>query len=609
MVRGSRASALWLAAVLVAGLAGRAQVKVGDDVSLNLSGNLGFGYSGNYGDLPSSHGISAGGSGDFSGSYYSPQFLSFHLSPYLNQSRESSNFDSISTTSGFRGSTNIFSGSHFPGWVNYSRTYDGSSNYSVPGLANYVTHGNSDSLGVGWSEIIPHFPSLSVGYQQGSGDFESYGSTAHSLTHSRALNTSAAYRVDGFNLNAAYHYGTNTSQLPTSFLDNLPLTSDSSNSSYSFAASHALPFHGVAQGHYSSTWYDFTSQTARDSGTIDTLDGSASLTPTSKLTVDSNILYTDNLVGTLFQSVLGAGGTIQTGTPGWSSNSLGVSGDAVYSLTRDMRIIGRVDHRQQVLAGNTFDSNSFGGVFSYFRMLFGGRLTFVQAVSRNTLPVENQSNLGLSTSASYARSLGAWNASGSFIFNQNQATALVTYSANSYSYSGSVGRSIRKVYWNLNASGSKSNIGGVQGSDVTSQTYATALSMQKVGLSASYSRSSGNAILTPTGLTPSPVPLPVLPSAFVLYGGESYSFGAGGSPLRGLTFTGTFVRTVSSTNDSGINSRNNADLANFYMQYRFRRVNFNSGFTRVLQGFSLAQTRQQTVNSYYFGISRWFNFF
>lgn len=609
MVRGSRASALWLAAILVAGLPAWSQVKVGDDVSLNLSGNLGFGYSGNYGDLPSSHGISAGGSGDFSGSYYSPQFLSFHLSPYLNQSRESSNFDSISTTSGFRASANIFSGSHFPGWVSYSRTYDGSSNYSVPGLANYVTHGNSDSLGVGWSEIIPHFPSLSVGYQQGSGDFESYGSTAHSLTHSRALNTSAAYRVDGFNLNASYHYGTNTSQLPTSFLDNLPLTSDSSNSSYSFGASHALPFHGVAQGHYSSTWYDFTSQTARDSGTIDTLDGSASLTPTSKLTVDSNILYTDNLVGTLFQSVLGAGGTIQASTPGWSSNSLGVSGDAVYSLTRDMRIIGRVDHRQQVLAGNTFESDSFGGVFSYFRMLFGGRLTFVQAVSRNTLPVENQSNLGLSTSASYARSLGAWNASGSFIFNQNQATALVTYSANSYSYSGSVGRSIRKVYWNLNASGSKSNIGGVQGSDVTSQTYATALSMQKVGLSASYSRSSGNAIQTPTGLTPSPVPLPVLPSAFVLYGGESYSFGAGGSPLRGLTFTGTFVRTVSNTNDSGINSRNNADLANFYMQYRFRRVNFNSGFTRVLQGFSLAQTRQQTVNSYYFGISRWFNFF
>jgi hypothetical protein len=609
MSKGLRASVLWLAAILVARLPAWGQVKVGDDVSLNLSGNLGFGYAGSYGDLPSSHGLSGVGNADLSGSYYSPQFLSFHFSPYLNQSRESSNFDSISTTSGFRASANIFAGSHFPGWVNYSRNYNGSSNYSVPGLANYATHGNSDSLGIGWSEIIPHFPTLSIGYQQGAGDFQTYGATAHSLTHARAFNTSSSYRVDGFTLNGSYHYGTNEAQLPTSFLDQLPLISDSSNSSYSFGASHALPFHGAAQGHYSSTSYDFNSQSGRNSGTIDTLEASGSLSPTGKLTLDSNFLYTDNLVGTLFQSVLSAGGIIQTTTPGWSSNSLGISGDAVYSLTSEMRLIGRVDHRQQVLAGNTFDSDSLGGVFSYFHMLFHGRFNFVQAVSRNTLSISNQSNLGLSSSISYARSLGPWNTSGSFIFNQNQATALVAYSANSYSYSGSVGRSLRRVYWNVNAGGSKSNLGGVQGSEATSQTYATGLSMRRVGLNASYSRSSGNAIQTATGLTPSPVPLPVLPATFVLYGGESYSFGAGGSPMRGLTFSGTFVKTASNTNDSGISSRNNAELANFYMQYHFRRVNFNSGFSRVLQGFSLAQTRQQTANSYYFGISRWFSFF
>ncbi len=449
MTGRSRASALLLAAILAAGLPGRGQAKVGDDVSLHLGGNLGFGYSGAYGDMLSSHGLSAAGNGDLSGSYYSPQFLSFHFSPYLNHSRQSSNFDSISTTSGFRGTANIFSGSHFPGWVNYSRTYDGSSNYSVPGLANYVTHGNSDSFGIGWSEIIPHFPSLSVGYQQGSGDFETYGATIHSLTHSRALNTSTAYRIDGFNLNASYHYGTNTAQLPPSFIDNLPLTSDSSNSSYSFAASHALPLHGTAQGNYSSTSYDFTSQVGKNSGAIDTVDGSVSLAPTGKLGLDGNVLYTDNLVGTLFQSVINAGGSVQTSTPGWSSNSLGVSGDVVYSLTREMRVIGRLDHRQQVLAGNTFDSDSFGGVFSYFRLLFGGRLTFVQAVSRNTLPVRNESNLGLSTSASYSRSLWAWNVGGSFIFNQNQSTALVTYMTSSYSYSGTLGRPIRKLYWNV----------------------------------------------------------------------------------------------------------------------------------------------------------------
>jgi hypothetical protein len=609
MTRRSRASELWLAVMLVASLSGRAQVKVGDDVSLNLSGNVALGYSATYGDLLSSHGFSGGGYGDLSGSYYSPQFLSFHFSPYINQSRESSNFDSITTASGFRSSANIFSGGHFPGWINYSRTYDGSSNYSVPGIGNYLNHGNSDAFGIGWSENVPHFPSLSVGYQQANGDFETFGSAAHSLNQSRGLNTSAAYRIDGFALNGTYHYGTNDTELPSSFTGNQPLNSEASNSSYSVGVSHSLPLHGTAQGHYASTWYDFTSQTGKNSGTIDTADGSVNLAPTNKLSLDANVLYTDNLVGTLYQTVLNAGGTVLASAPSWSSNSLGFSGDAVYSLTQELRVIGRVDHRQQVLGGNTFDGDSVGGVLSYFRMFLGGRLTLVQAVSQNTLSLSNQSMLGLSSSASYSRSVEAWNLSGAFLFNQNQATALVNYSTNSYSYSGSVGRPIRKFYWNLNASGSKSSIGGVQGSDVTSQTYASGLSMQRVGISGSYSRSNGNAIQTPTGLTPSPLPLPVLPSAFILYGGESYSFGAGGSPLPGLTFTGTFVKTTSNTKDVGVSSRNNANLANFYMQHRFRKLNLNAGYTRVSQGFSLVSTSQQTVNSYYFGVSRWFTFF
>lgn len=79
--------------------------------------------------------------------------------------------------------------------------------------------------------------------------------------------------------------------------------------------------------------------------------------------------------------------------------------------------------------------------------------------------------------------------------------------------------------------------------------------------------------------------------------------------MRGLSFTATFVKTKSNANDGTVNSRNDAELGNFYSQYRFRKVNFNAGYTRILQGFSLAQVREQAVNSYYFGISRWFNFF
>lgn len=608
-------STLILFLILAAAIPVSSQIKAGDDVLLNLNGNVGVGYSGTYGDLSSSHGISAGGNADLSGSYYSPQFLSFHVSPYVNQSRENSNFDSITTTSGIHANASIFSGSHFPGWVNYSRTFDSASNnYSVPGLANFNTHGDSDSLGLGWSESVPGVPSFSVGYQQANGEFEPFGSIINSQVHSRIFNLTSSYHLDGFNLNGGFHDGTNDTELPSTFLDGQRLKSDTSNISYYFGADHRLPLRGAAAAHFSSTSYSFGSQLGSNDGKIDTVDATATLNPANKLSLDANFLYTDNLVGTLFQTILGVGGTIQTATLGWDSNSWVVGGDAVYSITPDMRLIGRADHRQQDLGTNTYSSDSLGGVFSYFRLLWGGRFTVVQAVTGNTVPnnvFQNQDrfDLGLSSSASYARSVGPWNLSGMFIFNRNQATSLIAYTANSYSYSGNFGRNLRRFYWSVNASGSQSSFGSGQGSDTRSQSYSTSLSTQKVGISGSYSHSSGTAIQTPTGLAPTPLPLPVLPTAFITYGGDSYSIGAGGSPVRGLSFTGSFVKTVFNTTDSSLSSRDNAELANFYMQHQFRKVNFHAGYTHVLQGFSVAANREVTVNSYYFGISRWFNFF
>ncbi len=64
-----------------------AQVKFGE-TSTNLNGTISSGYSATYGNLtPSTHGWTIGGDGTFSGSYHSPNFLSFTVSPYLNQSQ------------------------------------------------------------------------------------------------------------------------------------------------------------------------------------------------------------------------------------------------------------------------------------------------------------------------------------------------------------------------------------------------------------------------------------------------------------------------------------------------------------------------------------------
>src|SRR5579871_4852018 len=156
------------AAALLLLLPAAAQMKLGETAS-TANGTLSSGYTATYGNqTESTHGWTFGGAGTFSGSYYDPNFLSYSISPYLNQSRANSNFQSISNASGVNATVNIFSGSHFPGSVSYSDAYNSDGNYGVPGLANYVTNGNSSTFAINWNEIVPDAPSFSAGFQMGS---------------------------------------------------------------------------------------------------------------------------------------------------------------------------------------------------------------------------------------------------------------------------------------------------------------------------------------------------------------------------------------------------------------------------------------------------------
>ena len=76
-------------------------MQVGDDVRMNLNGILTAGYTGNYGDeIPSNHGLEFGGNGTLNGSYYNPNFLNFTITPFYNQSRANSSFQSLTDSSG-----------------------------------------------------------------------------------------------------------------------------------------------------------------------------------------------------------------------------------------------------------------------------------------------------------------------------------------------------------------------------------------------------------------------------------------------------------------------------------------------------------------------------
>jgi hypothetical protein len=71
------------------------QLSIGENTKLNAGGLFSFGYAGDYGDaISSDHGLTFGVDGKLSGSYYSPNFLSFSATPYYNQSRSDSSYQS-----------------------------------------------------------------------------------------------------------------------------------------------------------------------------------------------------------------------------------------------------------------------------------------------------------------------------------------------------------------------------------------------------------------------------------------------------------------------------------------------------------------------------------
>jgi hypothetical protein len=601
---------LAIAALLSIGLRCAAQIHVGEETQLNLNGSLSGGYSGSYGDaLPSGHGFIFGGNADLSGSYHDPNFLSFHINPYLNQSHQNSSFQSITDTSGIGASANIFGGSHFPGWINFNRNYNSTGTYAVPGLPDYVAHGDSQSLGVGWSESMPDWPSISVGYQQGASDYSVYGTDTQSTLKYRSFNTSVADTLKGFRVNGDLHYGFGNSRFPQINADQPAQIFNSDNTSYSLGVSHLLPTDGTASVHFNQSDYDFNSRTSKDSGSVKSLDGFVNLNPTSKLTLDANTYYTNNLVGALIETIVNAGGAIETTTPSASSSSFSVMGDAVYSVNESLRLIGRADHRQQMFNHGSYGSNSYGGVVTYFHFFLGGRFNATQTVMRTTLDYSHESSLGLVSSVGYARSIGKWNTAGTFNYSQNQQTLLVTYSSSGYNYGATLGRKLGwKTYWNLGANGSKSLYNNQAGSGYFNQTYTMALTMNRIGASAAYSKSNGTGLLTPVGVVPTPIPTPGLPS-LVFYGGESYSYSLGGSPVRRLTFTASYVRALTRTTGADETSTNRNEITSVYMQYAFRKLSLNAGYTRLMQGFSASAVPPATANSFYIGISRWFNFF
>ncbi len=588
-----------------------AQVTVGNDVSMNLNGQLSFGYTGEYGNqISSDHGITAGGNATLTGSYYTPSFLSFQVNPYYNQSRDNSTSSSITDSSGVLASFSLFSGSNYPGSISVSKTYDSVGTYNLPGLPNFTSHGNSDGFSVGWGVNVPDWPQLALNYTQGNNDYSIYGTDTNGTSDYHNFNAHVLYRVDGFNLNGGYVYNQTHSEYPlilqTQQLENL----ENSGNSYSFGASHELPLHGNFGANFNRS--DFTSDFSDGNytGTVDAVNANVNFHPTAQLTLGANFNYTDNLLGTLYQNIITAGGILQQSTPGQSSNSWDASGLASYNLTKHWILSGSYEHRDQSYFGSSFGSNLVTGSVNYWDRVLGGSLNTVLSVTRTTEDTTNQSTVGLLSVLNYSRRIMLWEVSGTGDYFQNTQTLLVGYTNSGWGYSGQLGRKFGGVHWNANAGGSRSLLNRTAGYGYNSQNYGTGLNFRWLGFTATYAKSSGTGLLGVNGVVTNPLAgQSPLPTDLIMYGGHSYGGGLGINPYKRLTITFSYDHAFSDTVSNSVGSHNNSENVYGRVQYQFRQMFFDAGYSRFVQGFSASGTAPAQLNSFYVGLQRWFNFF
>ncbi len=593
-----------------------AQVTEGDS-TLSLNAAISAGYTDDYTNTQGSdHSIGGAGVADLNGFYHNPNFLSFQVQPFYNQSRLNSNFQSITAASGVSASANIFGGSEFPGSVSYSTTYNGSGNFNVPGLANYTTHGNNDIFAVNWGVRLHDLPSLNLSFSDANSDYSVYGENAQGKLHSLLFSATSTYQIAGFNLNGGYQYAGNKTFTPEFLVGEVAGESDTATNSFFFGIGHVLPAHGSfsASANHVDLNSDFGESASGDNynTSIDTLSASLSFAPERHLQVGANTYYTDNLAGTLYNTLLSSGVVVPESEEAQSSHSLSLTGYGNYEMPEQhLDFQTFFERQQQSYLGISIASDAYNGTATYSNTLLGGSFTGVLGLTRTTFDTTHESTLGVITSVNYTHQLQRWSFGGGFGYSQGTQTALIAYTASGYNYNASVGRHLgRKSHWGAYASGAKSYLSDEPGSANESHSYSTSLSLRQFSIDGSYSMSSGNALLTATGLVSNPLPLPAVnPASVVLFNGKSFSVGAGSNPIRGLTLTALYSKSLSMSQSIGTNSNNNSDIMSYIIAYNFRKLNFNAGYSRLLQGFTASGTPPALVGSFYVGVMRWFNFF
>ncbi|HEV2102931.1 MAG TPA: hypothetical protein VGR58_09155 [Candidatus Acidoferrum sp.] len=583
---------------------------------MNLNGTLTAGYTGNYGDqVQSNHALSYGGDAALSGSFYDPNFLNFTINPYYNRSKADSNYQSLTDSSGLIASANFFSGSRFPGYASYNYTRNSTGTLGLTGSPNFTTIGSGQGFGIGWSALIPDWPTFSASYSQGSGSGTLFGTNEESNSSTRTLNLRSSYQLAGWRLSALYSHLSVDSNFPTFLSGELGNNfSNSRGNSYGINGIHNLPWHGSIALSFNHSSYsgDFGSSFEQRTGATDyttnTETANVSFHPTLKLGFFVNQSLTDNLNGFLYQNIINSGAGVPLVQIDSHSNSSNLSTGASYNFTKNLYGQAQITYFDQSYFGQHYSGSYLTGTVGY-----GKRILNTFTVSASVIESSNKfanNSLGFIGNLNGFHRLGLWELSGGLSYAQNVQTLLVTYTTSYYNYNLNLHRRLGKgMQWTAAVNGNRSGFSQVAGSSNSSEGFSTSLSMRRLNFNANYIQARGQSVLTSTGIQPIP-PTPGLPpEGIIVYNGKSYGGGVAMTPIPRLTISGNYSHAMSDTLSSTALSNNHTDIFYSQMQYRLRKISVLAGYTKFTQGISAAGTPPGSQYSFFVGVTRWFNFF
>jgi hypothetical protein len=202
--------------------------------------------------------------------------------------------------------------------------------------------------------------------------------------------------------------------------------------------------------------------------------------------------------------------------------------------------------------------------------------------------------------------------SGSFAYSQDTQTILATQTTSNYSYLANAQRRLtRRLRWMATFNGFHTGMGELPGSDAHSESYGTQLIYKMYNAGATYSHTSGTALLTAGGLVVPPGTMtPVLTgNAFLLDSGSSYSFSFTANPVRRLQFATSYSKTINDSTAAALTTNTNSKVFLVFTNYQFRKMVFTAGYTNLNQFVSTAGTPAGSYSNFYVGIQRWFKAF